>query len=65
MSKSKMRIGSILLVVAMLMTLLPAGVFAAEGDSIIEVTGTCLLYTSHCHSRQNRQYSCKTRVIYS
>lgn len=37
MSKSKMRIGSILLVVAMLMTLLPVGVFAAEGDSIIEV----------------------------
>lgn len=32
MSKSKMRIGSILLVVAMLMTLLPVGVFAAEGD---------------------------------
>ena len=30
MSKSKMRIGSILLVVAMLMTLLPVGVFAAE-----------------------------------
>ena len=40
MSKAKMRIGSILLVVAMLMTLLPVGVFAAEGDSIIEVTGT-------------------------
>lgn len=40
MSKSKMRIGSILLVVAMLMTLLPVGVFAAEGDSIIEVKGT-------------------------
>ena len=37
MSKSKMRIGSILLVVAMLMTLLPAGVFAAEGDSIIAI----------------------------
>lgn len=32
MSKAKMRIGSILLVVAMLMTLLPVGVFAAEGD---------------------------------
>lgn len=30
MSKAKMRIGSILLVVAMLMTLLPVGVFAAE-----------------------------------
>lgn len=35
MSKSKMRIGSILLVVAMLMTLLPVGVFAAEGDVFI------------------------------
>lgn len=33
MSKSKMRIGSILLVVAMLMTLLPVGVFAAGTDS--------------------------------
>lgn len=33
MSKAKMRIGSILLVVAMLMTLLPVGVFAAGTDS--------------------------------
>ncbi len=33
MSKSKMRIGSILLVVAMLMTLLPVGVFAYGVDS--------------------------------
>lgn len=38
MSKSKMRIGSILLVVAMLMTLLPVGVFAA--GEIFEVDGT-------------------------
>lgn len=38
MSKAKMRIGSILLVVAMLMTLLPVGVFAA--GEIFEVDGT-------------------------
>ena len=38
MSKSKMRIGSILLVVAMLMTLLPAGVFAADG-TVFKVNG--------------------------
>lgn len=38
MSKSKMRIGSILLVVAMLMTLLPVGVFAADG-TVFKVNG--------------------------
>lgn len=38
MSKSKMRIGSILLVVAMLMTLLPVGAFAAEG-TVFKVNG--------------------------
>ncbi len=35
MSKAKMRIGSILLVVAMLMTLLPVGAFAADGVEVV------------------------------
>ena len=44
MSKAKMRIGSILLVVAMLMTLLPVGVFAAEEtleESLLDAEKFC------------------------
>ena len=50
MSKSKMRIGSILLVVAMLMTLLPVGVFAA-GE--VEIAPAILHDTSNAIADEN------------